>query len=352
MLSKASLLLAEAGLLLTEAGLLLADMDIYAVTTEDKPKTDYLVDDLVDEILLDGLVDEILVEDPLDAFVADIVACDPLADIVDAIMAVPPPEPVVISDDDMEALVQAVTATPKAPKVSVKVKNDGSNATSKFLDKRLRETGGYQGTLMRALRTAVVNHLPMSYTVGMVDDHIQTCFSRLISRDSLADRLAEGHLITDQQLAMFAVRSGYTDVRDSGTNPVCRELYGARTEREREKGVGFLPMMDARIVWSSEEDGEGDGAWTDIADNAANQEDAVAFAQVWDRLEGIIRKHKPQAADRYIGLLRSKANGAALADIADEENVSTSRATSMMAEIRRVLRQGDLNDLGLYLTEG
>lgn len=293
------------------------------------------VDALVADILNDIPVE--VTDDDLDGLLAEVQT--PVVDDadLDAMLA-----SAVVTDDDLDALL----ADTKPRKCGT-----GPNATAKFLDKRLHATGGYNGTLMRTMRTAVSSRLHVSHTVGMVDDHIHNCFARLIARDSLADRLAEGHVITDQQLAMFAVRSGYTDVRDSGTNPVCRELYGARTDREREKGVVTAPMTDPRIVWGSDEDGN-TGTWVDLADEAANQEDAVAFAEVWDRLEGIIRKHKPLAAERYIGLLRSKANGASVADIADDEDVSVSRATSMMAEIRRVLREGDLDDLGLHLSNG
>jgi len=248
-------------------------------------------------------------------------------------------------DVDLEHLADAVFAT-VAPNPNPVVRSPRNpNATSKFLDQRIRDTGGLRGSFMATLRSAVTSKLPVSYTVGLVEDHIQNCFERLIRRDSLRDRLDAGHEITDHQIAMFAVRAGYTDIRDSGTDPVAREMVGARTEREREKGVITHPITDPRVVWASPDSGEHPGTWVDIVDTSANQEEAVQFAQVWDRLEGAIRRHKPTVADRYIGILRAKMNGNTVSDIAEEENVSDFRASAMMAEIRRVLRMDGMGSL-------
>lgn len=250
--------------------------------------------------------------------------------IADEILALPDPA----WDVAIEALSSEIIKIPLT-----------ENVTSKFLNRRIRATGGLRGVFMTTLKNAVINRLPVSSTVGMVDDHVQNCFMRLIARDSLRDRLAAGHKITDQQIAMFAVRAGYTDIRDSGTNPVNRELFGARTEREREKGVVTMPITDPRIVWASPDSGEAPGTWIDIADTAANQEDAVQFSQIWKRLEDTIRKHKPNVANRYLGILHAKVEGNTVKDIAEDENVSDFRATAMMSEIRRVLRLEGLDDL-------
>lgn len=277
--------------------------------------------EIIYEMDCDTLADEILAateSDDLDALVAEIESCAYEASIA--------------------SLADEIFAIPIQPR--------GKNATSKFLDKRIRDTGGLRGSFMSVLKAAVISKLPVSNTVGMVEDHIQNCFMRLVQRDSLRDRLAAGHRITDQQIAMFAVRAGYTDIRDSGTDPVCRELFGARTERERERGVVTQPITDPRVVWASPDSDEAPGTWIDIADTAANQEDEMQFAQIWQRLEGAIRKHKQSpAADRYIGILRAKVDGNTVNDIADEEDVSNFRATSMMAEIRRVLRMEGMDDL-------
>jgi hypothetical protein len=277
---------------------------------------------------LDALAD--LISKIPDVNVVDPIVRDPMDDLADQIFAHG-------EWTELDALVEAIWDTPI-------LVGRARNATSNFLDKRLRETGGMTGSFMAHLRAAVAYHLPVSRTVGIIEDHVQNCFLRLISRDSLAKRLADGYTITNAQVALFAVRAGYTDIRDSGTDPVCREMYGARTEREREKGVVTMPITDPRIVWAQPDD-ENAGTWVDIADNDTNQEDVLNFADIWQRLEDTIRKHKPNAADRYIEILRAKAQGSSINDIADTEDVSPFRAASMMAEIRRVLRSEGLDDL-------
>lgn len=300
-----------------------------------------------DEPLLGGVANR----DDFDCDLAKIfyeIECDNLADEIiaisesvdlDALAAEIEAQPNPLYDLAMDALADEIFA------VEVEHQPRGKNATSKFLDKRIMETGGLRGSFMAALKAAVISKLPVSNAVGLVEDHIQNCFERLIRRDSLRDRLAAGHNITDQQIAMFAVRAGYTDIRDSGTDPVAREMFGARTEREREKGVVTQPITDTRIVWAAPDSGEAPGTWVDIMDTAANQEDGVQFTQIWSRLEAAIRKHKPHAADRYIGVLHAKADGNTVNDIAEDEDVSSFRATSMMSEIRRVLRMEGMDDL-------
>lgn len=233
-------------------------------------------------------------------------------------------------------VADAILARPPVPKKGC------PNATARFLDRRIRETGGLNGTFMSGLRRAVMVHLPVSATAGLVEDHVQNCFTRLIARDSLAQRLADGHRVSDQQVMWFAVQAGFTDVRDSGTNPVCREMYGARTEREREKGVVLGPITDPRVVWSANDDA--DATWMDIVDTASSPEDDINFAQLWGRLEDAIRSHKARAADRYIRILQTKVMGGTVHDIAAQEGVSLFRASSMMGEIRRTLRKCKLDD--------
>lgn len=224
-------------------------------------------------------------------------------------------------------------------------KSPVNNVTAKWLDNRIRETGGMAGSFINHLKAAVGLKLPVSRIIGGIDDHIQSFFTKLISRDAFATRISEGHKVTDQQLAMFAVRSAYSDIRDSSTNPVCRELYGSRTDKERKDGSIIQPIKDPRVVFEYNDDGASTGTWSDIMDVTPNQEDLVGFKQVWDRLEGSIRDHKPNAADRYIDLLHYKSDGDSIGDIAEKEGVSVYRAASMMAEMRRVIRFEDLDEL-------
>lgn len=220
-----------------------------------------------------------------------------------------------------------------------------ANMTARYLDKRIRETGGHKGTLMSCMRRAVSSHLPVSSTTGLVEDHIQNCFMRLIQRDSLADRIIEDSKISDHALASFAVRAGYTDIRDWGTDPVCREMYGARTESERAKGLVLPPSSDTRVVWAADEDSNTAAAWSDIADESASMEEVLNFQQVWEQIAEVLHANKPHVSDRYLKILKMRADGCTMKDIAERENVSPFRAAALMAEVRRVLRSVGVDEM-------
>ena len=217
------------------------------------------------------------------------------------------------------------------------------NATASYLEGRIMSTGGMNGTFVNKIRAAINKKLPVSRTIGMTEDHVQNFFTKMIHRDSLAKDIANGYKIRDGELVLFAIRSGYTDIRDTSVDPVCRELFGSRNQKDRKSGESIGPIRDSRVVWSPQDDGY--QTWADIADTSANQEDSAIFNQLWNKLEDTIREYKPNAAERYINILQCKVMGDTVGEIAEKENVSVFRAASMMAEVRRVLRCGDLGDM-------
>lgn len=239
----------------------------------------------------------------------------------------------------------------------------GGNVTSEFLQKRLAETGGLRGTLYGLMESAVKAKLPMSATIGIVDDHIQTCMLKLVQRDALRERILSGTKVTDSHLATYAVRSGFTDIRRDGTEPVCREMYGARTERERSKmkaererrereeqeGFEVRPTVtkDKRITWHRD-----DGEWMTIADvedtEAVDGDVAMAqmaFEDTWQRIEAIVRANSPRAWQRYVTILHRVTDGWSIKEIARAEGVSRNRAATLVAEARKCVRDSRDADL-------
>lgn len=218
------------------------------------------------------------------------------------------------------------------------------NVTSEFLGQRLKATGGINGSFWRLLRSAISTKLPKSAAAGIVDDHIHNCMVRLISRDSLRERVLGGKDIPDTLLATYAVRASFSDIRDMGTNPVTREMFGARTESERAKGVVTAPLTDSRIIWSKGDEGSPASIVDMVGDPLANGgagsvEEYMDFQRYMHRLEDVIRAKKPKAGDRYLGVLRMKVSGFTIPEIAEEEGVSVFRAASMVAEARRCLQE-------------
>lgn len=219
-----------------------------------------------------------------------------------------------------------------------KAEKGRANTTARFLEKRLRETGGINGNLWSAIRGALRSRLPASATSGMVEDHIQNCWAKLIRLDSFQKRLAEGENITDSHIITYAMRTAFTDLRDMGTEPVCREMYGARTEQERKKGVHKIPpSKDARVSWQKDEDDD-TGTWKDIADEA-HLEDQVLFEELRLSVEAAIRTKKSRADDRYIKIVGNLLDGYTVKEIAQMEGVSPYRAAGIIAEARRCLRE-------------
>jgi len=241
----------------------------------------------------------------------------------------------------------------------------GGNLTADFLNKRLTDTGGLDGTLYSLMKAAVRVKLPLSATIGIVDDHIQTCFMKLIQRDALRERILRGKNITDSHLATYAVRSGFTDIRRDGTEPVCREMYGAQTERERAKlreerarrqeenkdlyeaRPSTSIASGRRVTWDKD-----DKDWKTIADvedtQAVDGDEAMAkraFDDLWERIEVVVRYKKPNAWKRYMTILRMVSNGWSVKEIAHAEGVSRNRAATLVAQARKCVREGRNSDM-------
>lgn len=243
-----------------------------------------------------------------------------------------------------EAGVTLARSFIRAKRLAAKEKNlQQCNGTADFLNKHLLKTGGYSGSFMRTMRATVAKKLPVSYASQQVDDHIQTCFTKLIARDSLTAWLAAGNSIEDRHLAMFIVRSAFSEVRDSAGNPVCRELYGARTDSERKKDVQLPAITDSRVIWSTDNESGESPHWVDLVDDTASPEEQVAFASIMKQVYSVIQEKKPQTAERFIKIVNMRSEGLSLKEIAEEEGVSPFRAASLMAEVRRVLRLGKLD---------
>ena len=108
------------------------------------------------------------------------------------------------------------------------------NVTALWLSEHLKPQPGHAvPPLLKKMRFEVSKKCRISAEMGVIDDHINQFFERIIRRDALRKRIEEGKSISYSHLATFAVRSAYTDIRDSGTNPVTREMFHARTEKER-----------------------------------------------------------------------------------------------------------------------
>jgi hypothetical protein len=234
-----------------------------------------------------------------------------------------------------------VQATPverkiAAPKPSQKAKN----ATARFLDKRLKAKGGMtKSPLYQTMRAAVTRKLPVSAASDQIDDHIQQFLQRLISRDALAEWIDSGQEIPDTRIAGFAIRSAYTDCRDSSRNPVCRTLYGAKNEKELATPVTDVPLtvMSPQIAAVQDED---ENLLYEVIDTMSpSVEETLAFQSIWQEIEDTLKARRPQTWGRYVEVVRLKAEGHSMDEIREKLSVSTNRAAALLSEARSVLRK-------------
>jgi len=215
-------------------------------------------------------------------------------------------------------------------------KPTGPNLTAKWLGSHLTPPKGQaHSNLYQMMRGALAKRLPVSAGAELLDDHIQNFMVRAIRRDSFRRVLSDGGTLPYSKVVAYCVNSGRTDARDMGTEPVCRELYGARTEKERRdyKGAGEMPFGGRSTRYRDTDDN------LVPPEQVTSIEDATDFDDLWTEIERTVEDHKPQAWQRYAGILAMKARGCTTKEIADSEGVSRNRAASMLAEARRCVRQ-------------
>ena len=224
------------------------------------------------------------------------------------------------------------------------------NVTARWLAEHLKPSlGEPNSALMKTVLHAVSRRCRISTEMNIVNDHVQECFLRLIRRDSLRKHLESGRKVTYTHIASYAVNSAFTDIRDAGTEPVTREMLGARTEKERRDLAAFLKLKEEEdegtrvgVLSKGIQIGES-GDLVEVLDNRPMVSDILAdrmcFEKVWHRLEKVMQVEKPHAWARYAGILRMQIlEGLSVKEIATVEKVSPHRAATMLQEARRAVR--------------
>jgi len=214
------------------------------------------------------------------------------------------------------------------------------NETAVWLGEHMAPSRGEsESDLYRMMRAALYKRLPLSANTGQVEDHIQNYMVRAIHRNALRKLLATGRKVPYSKVIAYCVNSGRSDARNMGKEPICREMFGARTEKERRE----MAQHGDDVAF-----GEPTSSVLDTDGNLVPQEDSLPstnetgsdFDRVWQQIENVVHDHKPRAWERYAGILAMRARGFTTRDIAAVENVSRNRAASMLAEARRCVRDG------------
>jgi hypothetical protein len=204
------------------------------------------------------------------------------------------------------------------------------NATSRWLEKHLAK--GTNSDLYRMMWAYLSRKLSLSAKTSMIDDHIQTFLLRLIHRDSLAKHLAGGQKVPYTKVVAYLGNSGRSDIRDMAQNPVCRELYGARSKRERaDRSTSKKGMVSV----SHDTDGN-----VVVSEEATIPQDPFDFEGIWSRIEDVVKQRKPAIWQQYVRILALKTQGYTIKEIATTLEVDPNRATSLLADARRCVREG------------
>lgn len=215
---------------------------------------------------------------------------------------------------------------------------EARNVTARWFD-------AHMAALYPILEKKIRARCQVSHYIGTTMDHVQEYLRRAIHRDAFRSRLEAGQSIPLSQVAVFALRSAQNDIRNSGSEPVCRELYGARTEREVKHGDG--PERD-RSTWRKSARMRSvraeEGSVVDMADavdgvsSAPSLDETVAFQQVWSRLEVHIRKtFQAGEIDLILAFLRARMQGASIAETASVLHIEPGRAQVIHRRIRSEL---------------
>lgn len=225
------------------------------------------------------------------------------------------------------------------------VKKAGPNVTAQWFTKHLTPSKGESDSeLMRMMRGALMRHMPLSVRRGLIEDHIQNFIVRVIHRDSFAQVLASGEEVPYSKVASYCVNSGRSDARDMGTDPVCREMMGARTDKERRMKIEepsevtvqpVTPTNPARYL-------DTNGSLMDMAEETTTVDPDQNFEMIWRRVEDVIQKRNPRAWEMYGQILHMKIAGFSTSEIAIQAKVTRTQASKMVQDARQMVRESCL----------
>lgn len=202
-------------------------------------------------------------------------------------------------------------------------RNSGPNATAKWYEQQL-PLG-----LMERLEKAVAGKMRISRQTQQVQDHVQNFFVRQIRRDALAKHLEGGQDIPWSKILTYAVRSAATDIRDDAHNPVCRTIYGSKTNvevRSRADDTGFH-------IEERHRDHDTDGNLIPEGTTEGTFETMHDFNVLEERLLDLVRE-RYRNGDRMAEVLKMRIRDASPAEIGESQGCSSHRGASLSARAR------------------
>jgi hypothetical protein len=195
------------------------------------------------------------------------------------------------------------------------------NKTSVWLQEHLK--GGTNSKLWKVLEQSLKYKCGMSMRVSQIEDHIQAFFEKLVRRDSLKEKIENNLPIYYKQLAVYAVNSAKNDMRDNGSNPVCRELHGARTDTEMKGGKASSFHASGMISAVKRKD-EDDKVFMELVDDTSSQmmESYIDYPDFMKELFNKIHPYFRKDTPKVLKALELLADGESKQDIMDETGIA------------------------------
>lgn len=203
--------------------------------------------------------------------------------------------------------------------------------TARWLDRALRNTN-----LHKTLQDAVSRKLPKSAAAGLVEDHIQDGYLRLLEQNALDRHVEDENDAAPSNLRWWMAKSAFKDIRAFGREPILRETLGAKTETDLKREKAGLPPVTPNHLASVEVILNSEGF------DIATQSNVVTMElDANDTLGNLRRKLLAAGIGRVgdaIAVVIAMSDGASYAEAAQEVGISTADAKRLMDEVRAVMR--------------
>ena len=262
----------------------------------------------------------------------------------------PAPIPLTIKQGNKWALTEAgvAVATKIRPHFIVpevaEANPDTRNVTCLWLEAELAK-----GLYDHLLRVVSCNtSTAREREAGEVMDHVNHYFATAIRRDAYRTRIEAGDPPRWGQITEWCLRATWSTFKKRARMPLFREGRGARTEKERENGTirtdALIASEHEVVIQSREEVGSPNLVVNEVlVDTEAHHREMhrIDFDRGMSKIEEAFRVHKPGNHDRISRIWKLYAEGHTVEEIGQLEGVSRNRAASLLADVRKALRDAE-----------
>lgn len=240
----------------------------------------------------------------------------------------------------LETIKASNTDDQEAPGPKLEVPPE-ANLTALWLKEH--RAGDRKSSLNKAVLGALGKKLRVSAAASLLEDHAQAFFTKLIRRDSLAKRIQAGVKMSDSLLSSWAVNSARSDIRSGGTEPVAREMLGAKTEREldpkREPPLVKSDPNALGVVRAPDEIGRVNLAHVIAPKDDYTQESLDEARAFWALVENAINTRKPARGALYVGIVKMRAQGCTVKEITAQHGLAINSFGPVMRTVKQVIQE-------------